>query len=89
MKVATFNVLRLTKPDKLAEFIVENRIDIIGLQETGGKKSMIEVVSNIKNGKFECVFDSFYKTYGNGLIYNSLKFELIDSKTIMLGNSIR
>ena len=83
IKISTFNVNGIKDPESINEYLVSHKIDICGMQDVAGIQSMKKLPS-VKNGDYAALFDESYKTYGNGLVYNTNKFSMIDKYTAIL-----
>ncbi len=85
--ICTFNVHYLIEPDKIRQFIVDNNIDLCGMQEVPGQKLLDNMLNHPSLNTYKGVFDNTYKTYGNGLIYCATKFTFVESKTHIIGST--
>lgn len=83
MNIATLNVHYLTKPKLIAQLIIDNDIHVCGLQEVGGDKSLQNLLKLLPN--YQGLFDKTYYSFGNGIVYSTNVFKLIDSQQVNLG----
>lgn len=83
IRVATFNIHRLTNPDSLDEILSNNNIDICGMQEVPGIRRLRAVLSD----EWACLFDGGYPNYGVGLVYRKDKFAFVKQETHVLKNT--
>jgi endonuclease/exonuclease/phosphatase family metal-dependent hydrolase len=60
------------------ELLLENQIDICGMQEVPGIKKLCAAVDQ---SIWSCHFDDAYFSYGTGLIFRKDKFDLLTKKT--------
>ena len=86
-KIATFNVHYMTKMDQIGNLLRDTNVDVCGMQEVAGLQSLKKFIAQFP--EFSGVFDDCYKTYGNGLVFNNNKFELVSKKTHILTEGTR
>lgn len=85
--ICTFNVHYLIEPDKIRKCIIDNKIDVCGMQEVPGQKLLDNMLNHPSSKTYKGVFDNTYKTYGNGLVYCTTKFVLVESKNHIIGST--
>lgn len=83
INISTFNVNGIKNPECINSYLIAHKIDICGMQEVAGIKS-IERLPSVKSGDYIALFDESYKTYGNGLLYNKNKFTVVSKETTIL-----
>ena len=79
-RIATFNVHRLQNSKGIEKLLLDNNVEVCGLQEASGLKAL----ENTFGDKWKCLFDNGYPNYGNGLVYRIDKFELVECQTHIL-----
>lgn len=80
--ICTYNVHYVLKGKEVSSFLIDNKIDICGMQEVAGKYSLAKVVSN----DYDVLFDDIYKSYGNGLVYLKSKFKLLKKSSQIIAS---
>lgn len=60
VRVATFNVHRLEKPENIQHVLDSNVIDVCGMQEVSGLQALKRAMNE---KEWMCLFDGGYPTY--------------------------